>query len=66
MKRQRLPQGWTHEKIRKLAKYHDSLSQDQQASEIERALINENETVMVVPTELVPEIVKLINRKRPA
>jgi hypothetical protein len=29
-------------------------------------MLGEDETVMVVPTELVPEIVKLISKKRPA
>lgn len=66
MKKQRLPKGWTQEKIRKLAEYHDKLTQDQQAAEIESALADEHQTVMVVPTELVPAIIKLINKKRPA
>jgi hypothetical protein len=66
MKRQRLPKGWSSERIRKLAEHHDNLSQEEQAAEIEAALTDENHTVMVVPSELVPEIVKLINKKRPA
>ncbi len=35
-------------------------------AEIEAALNDKNQTLMMVPTELVPEIVKLINKKRPA
>jgi hypothetical protein len=66
MKRQRLPKGWSEEKIRQLAEYHDNLTEDQQAAEIESALADKHQTVMVVPSELVPEIVKLINRRRPA
>jgi hypothetical protein len=66
MKRQRLPKGWTEERIRNLAEYHDNLTEDEQAAEIEAALADEHQTVMVVPTELVPEIVNLINKKRPA
>jgi hypothetical protein len=64
MKKQRLPKGWTEEKIRKLADHHDNLTEDEQAAEIEGGLTEENQTVMVVPTELVPELVKLINNKR--
>jgi len=64
MKKQRLPKGWTQEKIRKLAEHHDNLTEDEQAAEIEAGLTEENQTVMVVPTELVPELVKLINKKR--
>ena len=64
MKKQRLPKGWTQEKICKLAEHHDNLTEDEQAAEIEAGLTEENQTVMVVPTELVPELVKLINKKR--
>jgi hypothetical protein len=64
MKKQRLPKGWTQEKIRKLAEHHDNLTEAEQAAEIEAGLTEENQTVMVVPTELVPEFVKLINKKR--
>jgi hypothetical protein len=66
MKKQRLPKGWTHEKIRKLAEYHDNLTEDEQAAEIQAALNDKHQTVMVVPTRLVPEIVKLINKKQPS
>ena len=66
MKKQRLPKGWTEEKIRKLAEYHDNLTADEQVAEIEAALNDKNQTLMMVPTELVPEIIKLINKKRPA
>ena len=66
MKKQRLPKGWTEEKIRKLAEYHDNMTEDQQVAEIEASLNDENQTMMMVPTELVPEILKLINKKRPA
>ena len=66
MKKQRLPKGWTEEKIRKLAEHHDNMTEDQQVAEIEASLNDENQTMMMVPTELVPEIVKLINKKRPA
>jgi hypothetical protein len=50
MKKQRLPKGWTEEKIRKLAEYHDNMSEAQQVAEIEAVLADENQTVMVVPT----------------
>jgi len=66
MKNQRLPRGWTQEKIRRLAEYHDNLTEDEQAAEIVAGLTEEKQTVMVVPAELVPDIVKLINKTRPA
>jgi len=66
MSKQRMPKGWTEEQIRALAEYHDNLTVQEQVAEIEAALADEEQTVMVVPTVLVPEIVKLINKKLPA
>ena len=55
---------WTESRIRKLAEYHDNLTEDEQVAEIEAALSDKGETLIAVPTELVPEIIKLINKKR--
>ena len=66
MKKQRLPKGWTQAQIRQLAEHHDSLTEDQQASETDAVLDQKSQPVLVVPTECVPEIVNLINKKRPA
>jgi hypothetical protein len=66
MKKQRLPRGWTEERIRELAAHHDQQTDAEQAAEIEAALSAEEQTVMVVPTELVPDIQALIARKRGA
>jgi len=64
--KQKLPPGWTEKQIHELASYYDNLTEEQQVAEIEAGLAKEGQTVMVVPTELVPEIRKLIFRKRPA
>jgi tRNA1(Val) A37 N6-methylase TrmN6 len=66
MKKQRLPRGWTEKQIRDLATYHDSMTEEEQAAEIEAALTEEGQTLLLVPTELVPEILKLIRKKRTA
>lgn len=65
-KKQKLPAGWTEERIRQLAEYYDNQSEDEQVAEHKAALRAEGHTVMVVPTELVPEILKLITKKRTA
>jgi hypothetical protein len=66
MTKQKLPKGWTEKSIRELAAHHDSQSEDEQAKEIEDAIAAKDQTVMVVPTILVPEIQSLIARKRGA
>jgi hypothetical protein len=45
---------------------YDNLTQDEQVIEIEAGLAQQGQTVMVVPTELAPEIRKLISGKRTA
>ncbi len=65
-KKQRYPAGWDEERIRKLADHYDNQSEDEQVAEHDAAARAKGQTVMVVPTELVGEIVKLIRKKRPA
>ena len=66
MKKQRLPQGWNEKQIRELAAHHDNQSDEEQAAEIDAALSKKGQTLMVVPTKLVPKIRKLISGKRSA
>ncbi len=63
MKKQRLPKGWTDRQIKALADHHDGLSEEEQAAEIEAALAENGQTLMVVPTKLVPDIERLIRKK---
>ena len=65
-KKQNYPPGWDEARVRDLADHYDRQTEDEQVAEHEAAFRAEGQTVMVVPTELVPEIVKLINKKRPA
>jgi hypothetical protein len=65
-KKQKLPRGWTEERIRKLVEHYDNQTEEEQAAEIEAAFRAENLTLVAVPTELVPEVIALIARKRGA
>lgn len=60
------PSGWDEARIRKLAEHYDKQTEDEQVAEHEAAFLAEGQTVMVVPSELVSEIVRLISEKRPA
>lgn len=66
MKKQVLPQGWTEKQIEDLAAHHDRQSPAEQAAEIDAAVSAKDQTLMVVPTKLVPKIQALITRKRRA
>jgi WD40 repeat protein len=64
MKKQRLLRGWTEKRTRDLVAHYDEQTDDEQA--LEAALSAKDQTVMIVPTELVPAIQALIARKRGA
>jgi hypothetical protein len=64
--KQRLPRGWTEKGIRKLAEHYDSQSEDERVAEIQSALDADNVTLVAVPTPLVPEVLRLLARKRGA
>ena len=64
---QKYPAGWDEARIRALAEHYDNQTEDEQLAEHEAAFQAKGQTVMVVPSELVPEVIKLIKKsKRPA
>ena len=67
MKKQRLPKGWKERQIAELARYHDRMTEEEQATEIEAAFDKDNVTLMAVPIELAAKVRAFIKRcKRPA
>ena len=66
MKKQTPPAGWTQERLRKLAASHDRQTVVEQAAEINAAMARKGQTLLVVPTKLVPKILLLISPKRTA
>jgi hypothetical protein len=65
-KKQQLPPGWDEKRVREVIDYYENQTEDEQLAEHEAAFAADGQTVMVVPTELVPEIRKLIARRRGA
>lgn len=65
-KKQKYPPGWDEKRIKEVIDYYENQTEEEQVAEHEAALQAEGQTVMVVPTELVPEIRKLIAKKRRA
>ncbi len=60
MVKHKLPAGWDAEKVKALAEYYDNQSDDEAIAEAEAALEAEGQTLVMVPTELMPTISKLI------
>jgi hypothetical protein len=66
VKKQKLPRGWDEARIRKVLAHYEKQTEDEAAAEDEAAYEAEGQTVMIVPTELVPAIRQLIARRRGA
>jgi hypothetical protein len=66
MKKERFPPGWDAQRVQRVLEHYESQTEDEAVAEDEAAFTAEGQTVMVVPTELVPEIRELIARRRGA
>ena len=66
MTEQKFPPGWDAERVRQVIAHYDNITEEELVAEHEAALEQEGQTVMVVPTDLVPEIRQLIAKKHPA
>ena len=65
MKQNKYPAGWNERKVRRVLKHYESQTDEQAVAEDEAAFELKDQTVMVVPKKLVPEITKLIAKRRP-
>ena len=64
--RQNFPEGWNEERVQKVLAHYENQTEDEAVAEDEAAFEAEGQTVMIVPTELVPAIRKLLDHRRPA
>jgi hypothetical protein len=58
--KQKFPPGWSDRKVRAVIKHYERLSDEELAREIESAPEVTEETLISVPTELVPAVRELI------
>jgi hypothetical protein len=63
MKQHHYPTGWNEDRVRKLLLLYESQTEDEAVAEDEAAFRQRDQTVMVVPTRLVPTITKMIARE---
>ncbi len=60
---QKFPPGWNESRVRQVLDYYESQTDEETAAEIESALRN---TIMEVPTALVPAVRELIAKRKAA
>jgi hypothetical protein len=64
MKQSKHPSGWNERKVRRVLRHYESQAESEAIAEDEAAFELKDQIVMVVPSKLVPEITKLIARRR--
>jgi hypothetical protein len=65
-KQQHFPPGWDEKRVRKVLDHYENQTEEEAVAEDEAAFAAEGQTVMVVPTTLVPAIRQLIAEEKSA
>ena len=63
-KRQRFPPGWDEKRVQEVIAYYDRQTEEEGLAEYEAAMKLQEMTMMLVPKKLVPDIRRLIGRRR--
>ncbi len=66
MKQSKFPPGWDSERVKRVLSHYESQSEEEAVAEDEAAFEALGQTVMEVPTEIVPAIRELIARHKVA
>ena len=66
MKQSKFPQGWDLKRVERVLSHYDSQSEEEAVAEDEAALESLGQTVMQIPTDLVPTVRELIAKHKAA
>jgi hypothetical protein len=66
MKKNNFPAGWDEERVRRVLAHYDGQTEDEAVAEDEQAFADQTQTVMEIPTELVPAVRELLAKHRSA
>ena len=62
-RKQVLPLGWDEQRIRRVLEHYENQTEEEAVAEDEAAFQAEGQTVMIVPTEMVPKIRQMLARR---
>lgn len=65
-KKQVYPHGWNQKRVQRVIDYYEKQTEDEELAEYEAGMQLKGMTVMFVPTDLVPEVRRLIGSRRGA
>jgi hypothetical protein len=64
MSDQKIPHGWDESRVRRVLDHYESQTDDEATIEDQESFESTTHTAMEVPVELVPEVRKLIAKRR--
>ena len=65
-KRSKFPEGWDDARVKRVLEHYESQTEEQAVAEDEAAAEQQNQTLMEVPSDLVPAVRDLIAKSRRA
>ena len=65
-KRSKFPDGWDNARVKRVIEHYESQTDEQAVAEDEAAADQHGQTLMEVPSDLVPEVRDLIAKRRRA
>ena len=60
MKQSRFPKGWDEKRVSELLAHYETQTEDEMVAEDEATLLDSEQTIMEVPSKLVPTVRELI------
>lgn len=66
MKQSKFPPGWDEERVERVLAYYESQTEEEAVAEDEAAFEAADQTVMEIPSDLVPKVRELIAKHRAA
>lgn len=66
MKQNKFPPGWDEERVKRVLVHYESQTEEEAVAEDEAAFEAADQTIMEVPTELVPKVRELIAKHQAA
>ncbi len=66
MKQEKFPPGWDEARVRRVIAHYEEQTEDEAVAEDEAAFEAVDQTVMEIPTELVPKVRELIAKHKTA
>jgi hypothetical protein len=61
--KQQFPLGWDEKRVRRVLEHYENQTEEEAVAEDEAAFQTQGQTVMIVPTEMVPEIRQMLARR---